>query len=729
MKRTLSLALLLLLAGTSLGRVPVADTPYAILEIEYDRNLTPAQQIYNISSYHDFAVVASSIIADTLVNYTTGDVYTYGDADWELLWFYPALTDYYWALVGLDRLLNISISEGTPNATLSIMISRVATRMAELFFDPDYGGFYIDLFSNPLAGTTKRAGQQAYAYLGLSLAERVNDTLDFSIEKQSAIICLTDMLYDSVNGGFHFFTLRNGSLDVPEYLYEVYPHDGKRLDHVAMGALALFEEGEITGNMTLTTMANASLTFMVNHMQYTNQSVYHGLRLAVNRTGYDFERPSIQRPARTVVTDINALAISSLLTGYRYTGVDTYFDVAQKVMNALVLQHWDRDHGGWFLETLDGYPYVPPDPELGDETKYYKYSEAQFQMVRALEDFYEVVGELKYVRLIIDTLDIALSKLWDSLSYGFIRNGDREGSSFSDEWKKHFTAIQAQGTLALERVWQYGLPIISYVRVNPSNPRPQDWLDFVVTAQDADGIDTVFVNCTAALGGQTNITLLQLMPNPEFSGIFNTTIDGLPDGTQVNFIVLANDTLGNTFIAGNYYFAVREDVWEPVVIQRAIYPQTDIRVGDEIVIEFGTHEFPLHSRIVACDMYWKVNDGVYEPHNMTLVEVDGEYLVWRILLGQFAEGDLISYYVLAEDEVGNVGTSAFFRLEVLGPITTGPLVTWQVMAGIGLVALPPVGYGVMRLRKTTAMSTQRDLKKEAKRRSRRKRPRSRSRRG
>ena len=139
------------------------------------------------------------------------------------------------------------------------------------FLDDEYPGYGVNLFAPEESRSTKRAGIQAYAWYALSIAEKVNSSLDFTSEKQSAIDCITDFLYDDLYGGLYFFTLRNGSLDVPAYMFEVYPNDGKRLDHLSLGAMALFDAGIETGNSTLIAMGNSSLDFMLQHMKYSFQ--------------------------------------------------------------------------------------------------------------------------------------------------------------------------------------------------------------------------------------------------------------------------------------------------------------------------------------------------------------------------------------------------------------------------------------------------------------------------
>ncbi|MHA2601160.1 MAG: hypothetical protein AM324_003405 [Candidatus Thorarchaeota archaeon SMTZ1-83] len=723
MRRTIRIALLLLICIMSMGSTVAYDSPNMTDSVSVENLYFEAQEQYNISSYYDFAVATGNLMIDNLLDTTDGAVYFYGNHDWSYVEKnLQSLIDYYWTIAGLTRLYQISVELGNPNTTLSIWISRVAERMVDLFQDPDYPGFYVNAFSVPLLAQTKRSGIQAYAYQALVTAESVNSSIDFTDAKQSALKSITDMLYDYTNGGLHFFTLRNGSLDIPETINEVYPNDGKRLDHLVLATTMLYDEGEASANSTLIWMADRSLSFMIEHMPVYNGTDYLGLRLATNRTGGDPPGiPSNERPARTVVSDLNAMAIRALVRGHEVTGNSTYLDWAMETLDALLKYSWDDEHGGWFTEMVDGLPYEPP-PEEG--VRFYKLSEIQFQIVFTLEALYEATIHSFYIQLAIDTLDIVLAKLWDPVDGGFVWNGDQKADVLTEDWELHYTAVQSQAILALERIWAYGLPIISYVRVSPTNPRPFDEISLGATALDSDGIDTVLVNYTVSQNDTDLSSLVRLMPNPEVGGVFNASLGTLPDGSRVNFVVIANDTLGNVFIAGSYYFVVREDIWGPVVVLREIYPTGGIRVGDDVIIEIGTYEFPIHSHIVSCQIHWKVNDGAYEPVNLTLVDVDGEYLVWRILLGQFYSGDVISFYCLVEDESSNLGESALYRLTILGPFeTVTPIAAWQVLAGVGLVAAPGLGYAYARFRRGGAMEAQREGKRDARRRARRRRPR------
>ncbi len=709
---------LILMVVTSMSNVapPVTSNGVRFL-IEETPYLAQEEEQYNVSSYYDFALATADVIASKLVNKTTGVVFTFGYPHWEYLSWSPALTDYYWAISGLSRVYEI-----TGNTTLSVMISRAAKEMVRRFIDPTYLGFYTNGYSSDDdIAHSKRTGVQAYAYYALSIAEAVNSSLDFSAEKQHAIKCLTDVLYDPTYGGFRFLAFRNCTLDDDGIALEGYPNNGKRLDHISLGALALYDEGTIQGNSSMIAMANSALNFIISDMQYVNQSVFYGFRLATTRTGGDISTTEFERPARVVVSDVNALTIRAFLKGYNVTGNPVYLDWAEDTHTALLTHLWDTENGGWFAESLDGELWAP----IGyEDTEGYKYSEIQFQMIFTEEHLYEATSKNFYIQTIIDVLDICLAKLWDKANGGFFANGDESSNVLTDEWRNHYTGVQALAVLALERVWSYGLPIVSYVRLNPTNPRPFDPLTFLATATDADGIDTVMVNMSAANGGPTNYTQFELEPNPEFGGVFNKTFGTLANGTRCNFLVIANDTLGNVFIAGNYYFIVRDDVWAPIVLLRTTYPSTEVRAGDHLVIEFGTYEFPTHSTITSFLMYWKVNDGAYAPYNMTHVDFDDQYYVWMIELGSFNAGDVISYYCLAEDESGNVGESAFYRLTILGIYNpAAPWSGWQIAATIGLVAAPGIGYGATKLRRQRAIGTQRELKKEAKKRSTKKRPR------
>ena len=155
---------------------------------------------------------------------------------------------------------------------------------------------------------------------------------------------------------------------------------------------------------------------------------------------------------------------------------------------------------------------------------------------------------------------------------------------------------------------------------------------------------------------------------------------------------------------------------------RQVYPG-EPRIGDDVVVEFGTYEFPRHSLIDSCILYWKLNDGVYTGMNMTWVDIQDDYFIWQALLGQFNGGDIISYYCLAEDESGNVGQSSFYRLTILGSYVNVDLTTvYQTAAAFGLMFVPVAGLFYYRARKEASKGQQRDLKRMQKKKSRRRPP-------
>ncbi|MFX1482481.1 MAG: hypothetical protein ACFFCP_04745 [Promethearchaeota archaeon] len=674
-------------------------------------NILSQEQEYNISSYKNYMDATLDLLLTKHLNMTTGVVYHSVSADLSMYSVDTGLSSYYWVIHALSNAYAASNNE-----TYKTVMSRVANRMVSIFMDPIYPGFYVNQYSERELNLTKRAGIQAYAYWALEIAESWNSSLDFTVEKESALRCLTDMLYDPVNGGFYFYTLRNGSLDVPEYYSEVYPNDGKRLDHLALAARLLYEVGSSSGNTTLIDMADQAMSFMINHMRYYYSMNFMGLKLAVNRTGGSVAVGELDRVAYSVVTDINAIAIRALIKGYETTGNQTYLDLANQVYEALFAYNWDGDNGGWFEEVVDGEPYDPLDEE---DVKFYKYSEIQFQVIQAMEDLYEITDSVYPIRMVIDTLELVLGNLWDSEYEGFVSNTNQVWQYFDPGWEIHYTIVQAQAVVSLDRAWNYGLPIVTRVRVTPSNPRPQDTIYFSATVFDEDGVDTVLVNYTMRNGSNETQGMFPLIAHPSIGGLYNASIENLTDGTSVNFEVFANDTTGQIFVAGIYFFAVREDTFPPIAQLYAIYPTDEVRVGDDVIIDFKTYEFPIHSLTNSCELRWRLNSAPYTSDDMVLIGVADDWLIWRIDLGQFHEGDEIAFFCFVTDEAGNVGESRLYVLTILGPpINITPITVFQILAIAGLIAAPGVGYGYTRIRRGGRKEAQREGKRAARKRAR-----------
>ena len=594
--------------------------------------------------------------------------------------------------------------------------------------DPTYPGYYVNQFSGLEIRQTKRPGVQAYAYWALDIAESTNTSLDFTIEKESAIRCLTEILYDPVYGGFFFYTMRNGSLNVSADFDEVYPNDGKRLDHLVLGATVLYDAYLASGNTTLLDIADQAMSFMLHNMKYYYDSSgipeFRGYKLAVTRTGGTVNVGENERVAHSIVTDLNAMAIRALVKANETTGNTTYIDSATELFETLFHNNWDEDEGGWFAEIVDGEPY---DPLEDEDVKYYKYSEIQFQMILALEDLYEATNSIYPIRMVIDILELVLGNLWDLGVEGFVSNGNQIWEVIGTGWSIHYTAVQAQAVIGLERVWGYGLPIVSHVRISPTNPRPQDIIHFSVTALDDDGIDFVYVNYTMSAGGNTSYGNIPLPAHPEIGGVYNNTIGTLEHNTAMNFEIVANDTTGRSFIAGTYYFIVRTDTFAPFAELHSIYPMDDIRIGDDVVIDFETYEFPEQSHTNSCDLMWRLNSASYTSDAMTPIGVEDDRIIWRIDLGQFNGGDQIAFFCRVMDEAGNVGESRVYQLTILGPAYNfTPFSVFQILAAVGLIAAPGVGYAYTRMQKRNRGDEQRDGKKAARKRARRRGPRRRT---
>ncbi|MFW9810100.1 MAG: hypothetical protein ACFFE6_12050 [Candidatus Thorarchaeota archaeon] len=703
----------------TLGANITVTPEYTLDSVENTKIPLLSQELeYNISSYIDYVEATADLLVAKHMNLASGEVFHSVTHDLSAYIATTALSSYYWAISALSTAYSISNNE-----TFKIAMSRAATEMVNSLMDPVYPGFYVNYFSGVEIRETKRPGVQAYAYWALEIAESTNTSLDFTTEKESALRCLTDMLYDPIYGGFHFYTMRNGSLNVPTYFDEIYPNDGKRLDHLVLGANVLYDAGLSTGNTTLLSIADSAISFMLSHMKYYYDMEFRGLKLAVTRSGSTVSVPQGDRVAHSVVTDLNAMAIRALVKGYVATGNTTYLAVANEVFETLFSNNWDEDFGGWYAEVVDGQPYDPLDDE---DVKFYKYSEIQMQMTLALEDLYDITDSIYPIRMVIDTFELILGKLWDFTSEGFVSNGNQEWVVLSDEWRMHYTTVQGLAIISLERAWAYGLPIVTQVRISPTDPRPQDIIYFAATVLDDDGVDYVYVNYTASLEDNDTLGILPLMPNPQVGGRFNNSLSYFEDGTQVNFDVVANDTTGRTFVAGSYYFIVRTDIFPPTAELHAIYPAGPIRIGDEIIIDMETFEFPIHSHTNSCELWWRLNAGVYTAVNMTPIGVENDRIIWRYVLGQFNEGDQISFFSLVMDESGNVGESRYYSLTILGPeFNITPFTVFQVVATVGLVAAPGVGYAYARMRRRDRGETQRAGKKAARKRARSRGPRRR----
>jgi len=696
------------------GATPADNTEYKLDTNTYVKSgILSQDQEYNISSYLDYLEVTADIMINYHMDVKTGRVFHDGGANQTS----PpveatSLASYYWAISALSKAYYL-----TSNETYRIAMSRAAIKMVSTFMDPTYPGYYVNEFSGVDIRQTKRPGVQAYAYWALDIAESTNSSLDFTDEKASAVSCLADMLYDPIYGGFYYYTMRNGSLNVSSSFDEAYPNDGKRLDHLALGATALYDAGFSLGNATLVGMADHAISFMLNHMKYYFEMELMGIKLAVTRSGGTVVVPEGASVGHSIVTDLNAMAIRALVKGYNVTGNVTYLDAAIQISEVLFTYNWDGPNGGWYTETVDGVPY---DPLEDEDVKYYKYTEIQFQMILALEDLYEATNSIYDIRLIVDTLELVLNWLWDYVDEGFVANSNQDWQVFSPDWEIHYTAVQAQAVNGLERIWKYGLPIVSRVRISPTNPRPQDIVDFSVTALDADGIDTVFVNYTMNLNGNKTQGILPLLANPQVGGVYNNSMESFEDNTQMNFEVFANDTTGRVYIAGIYYFIVRIDTFAPTVELRAIYPTGEVRAGDDVIIDIETYEFPIQSHTNSCEIWWRLNGGSYIIKNMTPIGIEEQKIIWRTGLGQFNAEDQIAFFFLVMDEAGNVGESRLYILTIVGPVFyISPQTLFQIVTTLGLVSAPGVGYVYVQRKKGRYREAQREGKKDAKRRARR----------
>ena len=328
--------------------------------------------------------------------------------------------------------------------------------------------------------------------------------------------------------------------------------------------------------------------------------------------------------------------------------------------------------------------------------------------------------------MVIDCFELLIEHLWDALNEGFFSNGNQLWETFSTDWQLHYTSVQGQAVIGLERAWAYGLPIVTRIRITPSNPRPEDLVYFSATVFDPDGIDSVYVNYSLTVGENETMGILPLPAHPSIGGLFNNTMANFEDDTSVRFEVFANDTTGRVFIAGIYSFLVRLDTFAPIAELHGIYPSNEVRVGDDVIIDMETFEFPTHSLTNSCELWWRLNSAAYTATNMTPIRYERDWIIWRVNLGQFNAGDQIAFFCHVVDESGNIGESRVYVLTILGPeYNITPFSTFQIVATIGLIAAPGVGYAATRWWRRDKGVEQREGKKEARKRARRRGPRRR----
>jgi hypothetical protein len=328
--------------------------------------------------------------------------------------------------------------------------------------------------------------------------------------------------------------------------------------------------------------------------------------------------------------------------------------------------------------------------------------------------------------MVIDSFELLIDHLWDILGEGFFSNGNQDWEVLGPEWELHYTAVQAQAVIGLERAWNYGLPIVTRVRITPSNPRPEDIVYFSVTAFDTDGIDSIYVNYSVTVGEDETRGILPLHAHPSIGGLYNNTKANFEDDASVRFEVFANDTTGRVFIAGIYSFLVRLDTFGPIAELHAIFPSDEVRVGDDVIIDMETFEFPTHSLTNSCELWWRLNSAAYTVMNMTPIRFEGDWIIWRVNLGQFNAGDEIAFFCQVLDESGNIGESRVYLLTILGPeYNITPFSAFQIAATVGLIAAPGVGYAFTRWWNRDKGEAQREGKKAARKRARRRGPRRR----
>lgn len=509
-----------------------------------------------------------------------------------------------------ERDFALNIAENTSNGLLTNL------------WDPVFGGFYVST-----SDRYKKSGIQAkaiQAFLALYEATGSSTYRDVAIDTFNLIDKWT---WDETNGYYIYVTSHSGGpLDENPNSQDPYEPGSLRVDHNALMGSALLDLYRIESNVTYLTKALQIYDIINTTCRNNFTNLFY--------TGVDSTLELVVSPDSTDLF-INSLVLEFLAYLYNVTEDPNYFDDFFLVLNSVLLHFWDNTGGGFFTS----YSYVASDY---DDTR--KYTERQFYGIRALDEAYKLTNSTIFYNLILDTIEVLNTKLYDQVNGGYYQLTNADGTQGDDPtWRNKLTVTQSLAIYALANLWMYSKPGALNVLWSPSIPRPQDKVTLLIAAFDSNGISSVFLNYSINKG---DYSLKEMIPH-YVGNMFNTTLDPPhTDGTTVDFNILINDTLNIQTVRGDYSFLWQIDIWPPEVQEIGFLPGNEIPVHEEFSIIISAHDIPSQGDVKYVRFHYHLSG---QPEKSELLErIDNH--IWEIKFPDgLPEPGAYAYYFEATD--------------------------------------------------------------------------------
>ncbi len=543
------------------------------------------------------------------------------------------------AILGLLKLAEAVINQTESDFALNIAES-TANGLLNNLWDPDFDGFFIspsDRYKKPgIHGKAIQAFLALYEETGISSYREIAiDTLNF----------IDRVAWNDSEGYYIYVTSHTGlPLIVNPYQGDPYEPQSLRVDHNSIMGIALLDFYRIDTNSTYLTKACRIYDIINETCRNSTTNLFY--------TGVDSHHEIVYPEASDLF--INSLVLEFLAQLYNVTEDQKYYEDFFILLNTVLLNFWDNDYGG-FISTRSSGNFSSDDRT--------KFTERQFYGIEALDKAYKLTNNDLYYNLILDTIEILNTNLYDQINGGYYQLANPDGSQSGDAtWKMKVTVTQSLGIYTLANIWLYSKPSALNVIWSPTTPRPQDKVSLLIAAFDPVGISTVFLNYS--IDG-SNFKLLEMVPHL-VKNMFICNIDPpYKDGTSINFNIIITNANDEQVIRGDYSFLWQFDRWPPEVQVLGFLPGIEIPVNEEFTIIVTANDIPSQGSVRYVRIHYYLTER--DVKNVLLNQFDVH--LWKIT---FPEGLPIpgtyTYYFESSDLEWNPSFSHVDTFTILGSL-------------------------------------------------------------
>lgn len=495
---------------------------------------------------------------------------------------------------------------------------------------------------------------------------------------------------DENNGYYNYLLSHTGLIanSNPE-IGDPFDPKSKRLDHNALMGDALLDLYRIESDEKYLTYAKRIYNYFNTTCRNATTNLFY--------IGINGKNEIVDNHSADIFS--NSLVLEFLAHLYNVTKEEKYFDDFLSLLNNILGNFWD-DLFGSFFKT---YSYL--DPEARDKNKH---TERQFYVIRALDNAYKLTNNSLFYNLIFDMMEFLTNNLYDDDNFGYYQQVYQDGTEGPPYWNDKYAVTQSLAIYSFANLWLYSKPGVLNGIWTPSTPLAnQDSVTISVAAFDSDGLSNVIFNYSM---NNKPYQLVEMVPNRLIGNIFETELVTQPEGTEVNFNIIVNDTLGNIIVRGSYFFLWQVDTWAPQISIISINPGIEIPVERNFSIIVTAQDVPSQGSVEYVRMYYHRTNEPIKTISLKKMK-EGTYYWEATFPDGISTPGSYSYYFEAIDSRGNLGFSYTSSFSILGYLETLPI-SLVIGALLFVIVIVPAGlYTYVEFKKKSARKTLKSIKR------------------